>query len=114
MTISSHKWKNIPQDDRGSSRYLNLPFKIVLKDIQFNLVNVYRHLENEYLMNKKDLRELASFGRLITDLVFTKNTLKEVLIKFENNAMADSTLKFVLIQLPLVGGTLITVMTAYG
>ena len=28
--------------------------------------------------------------------------------------MADQTIKFILLQLPLVGGTLLTVMTAYG
>ena len=114
MTIASHKWKSVPQENRGSSKYLNLSFKIVLKDIEYNLAKVYKNISDEYLMNKKGLQEQCSLGRLITDLVFTKKTLKEVLIKFENTAMTDSTIKFVQVQLPLVGGTLITVMTAYG
>lgn len=54
-------------------------------------------------------------GRLLEDLVFSSRSLKDCLNKFGKDSSAgDGMLTFIVMQIPLVGGTFFTAMEFYG
>jgi hypothetical protein len=58
---------------------------------------------------------LSPLGRLMEDLMFSSKSLKDCLKSFGNNSTAsDGMLTFIVLQIPLVGGTFYTVMEFYG
>jgi hypothetical protein len=111
LSICSASWK-IVSVENPEARFKNMPLSFLINNLPSHKADIYQRAET--LSGNYPLQEIGTLGRLITDLVFTKQTLKQVLVNFESSAMSGHALKFVLLQLPLVGGTIVTVMTAYG
>lgn len=58
---------------------------------------------------------LSPLGRLMEDLMFSSKSLKDCLKSFgKNSSASDGMLTFIVLQIPLVGGTFYTVMEFYG
>ena len=58
---------------------------------------------------------MNSLGRLLEDLVFSSQSLKDCLNKFgKDSSTGDGMLTFIVMQIPLVGGTFYTAMEFYG
>lgn len=82
--------------------------KIINKDeFWIKLNSERRSLDNPRLYN------MSSLGRLLEDLVFTSKSLKDCLERFGSDAENDMT-NFVILQIPLVGGTIYTALEFYG
>lgn len=65
------------------------------------------------LIQPMKLYSMSSLGRLLEDLVFTSKSLKDCLKNFGSEADSDM-LNFMILQIPLVGGTIFTALEFYG
>ena len=72
-----------------------------------------RELEAELQEPKK--YSLSPLGRLLEDLIFSSKSLKDCLQSFgKESSSAEGLLTFIVLQIPVVGGTFYTVMEFYG
>ena len=90
----------------------------VLNDRKDIWEDLQKEKQEILLENPDNLRtvSMSSLGRLLDDLIFSSKTLKECLRSFVEGGKAnfEELAKFVLVQIPLVGGTLLTAMEFYG
>lgn len=94
------------------------------KDTQFD--DFYQHVKNSRLWDScnrelHDMEEepnkvsLNPLGRLMEDMMFSSKSLKDCLKSFgKDSSASDGMLTFIVLQIPLVGGTFYTVMEFYG
>ena len=60
------------------------------------------------------MHRMSALGRLLEDLMFSSKNLKDCLKSFGKNSGNGGLLSFVLLQIPLVGGTIFTALEFYG
>lgn len=71
--------------------------------------------EYEDLSEKPDKYSVCPLSRLLEDLVFSSRSLKDCVKNFTSGAgNSDGMLSFLVLQIPIVGGTFYTVMEFYG
>lgn len=57
---------------------------------------------------------MSALGRLLEDLMFSSKNLKDCLKSFGQDSGSGGLLSFVILQIPLVGGTIYTALEFYG
>lgn len=71
--------------------------------------------ELRHVMQEPKKFSLSPLGRLLEDLIFSTKSLKDCLQSFGKDSMsAEGMLTFIVLQIPIVGGTFYTVMEFYG
>ena len=68
----------------------------------------------EFKGNNLEMYRMSALGRLLEDLMFSSKTLKDCLASFGKDSGSGGVLSFVLLQIPLVGGTIYTALEFYG
>lgn len=68
----------------------------------------------EFLMDRLEMFRMSALGRLLEDLMFTSKNLKDCLSSFGRDFGSGGIMSFVLLQIPLVGGTIYTALEFYG
>lgn len=77
-------------------------------------VSCKRELEQATEEESKKV-SLSALGRLLEDLIFSAKSMKDCLKSFgKNSNSSDGMVSFLVLQIPLVGGTIYTAMEFYG
>ena len=90
-----------------------------MSDVQQYLQSdrIWTSCAREYESRQADVERhsMNPLGRLLEDLVFSSQSLKDCLNKFgKDSSTGDGMLTFIVMQIPLVGGTFYTAMEFYG
>ena len=68
----------------------------------------------ELLKERLEMFRMSALGRLLEDLMFTSKNLRDCLSSFGRDFGSSGIMQFVLLQIPLVGGTIYTALEFYG
>lgn len=111
----SNRWKIVDADISTLRGFKGMEFDEFYQYAQKDRLWDSCEREVDHLGQEARKISLGPLGRLMEDLMFSSKSLKECLKKFgKDSSGSDGMLSFIVLQIPLVGGTFYTVMEFYG
>lgn len=108
----SNRWKVIVHRIESIQGYTGQTVGQILLYTQGE--RIWSSIDREVMETGVDRVSMSPLGRLMEDLIFTSKSLRECLRTFGKNSSSEGMLTFMVMQIPLVGGTIYTVMEFYG
>lgn len=122
LNCISHRWKVVGEEDLELASLQGLrsrSFRQVLQMIQSSpriWDSSIKELKSLSGFSEDKIRtfSISPLGRLLEDLIFSRKSLEECMRSFNLNGGSSGMMSFVMMQIPIVGGTIYTVMEFYG
>ena len=75
--------------------------------------NITKEIE---MAGGKEIRRyhISALGRLLEDLIFSSKSMRDCLKKFGNDSGSENLVNFIVLQIPMIGGTIYTAVEFYG
>lgn len=111
----SNRWKIVNAEIESLRGFKGLPFDEFYQYAQKE--RMWESCERELLQFDCEVQKIAlsPLGRLMEDLMFSSKSLRDCLKSFgKDSSASEGMLTFIVLQIPLVGGTFFTVMEFYG
>lgn len=111
----SNRWKIVNAEIESLRGFKSMSFDDFYQFAQKDRLWESCEREVENLGSDLQKMSLSPLGRLMEDLMFSSKSLRDCLKTFgKDSAGSEGMLTFIVLQIPLVGGTLFTVMEFYG
>lgn len=114
VTHISNRWKILDLDFGSLEYFIGKPATELIRSLEGD--RMWESCYREYANAPPDIKKISinPLGRLLEELVFSSKSLRDCLKSFGKDSGGDGMLSFIVLQIPVVGGTFFTVMEFYG